>query len=237
VSALDLRTGAVRWVWQPGPSAGDTAASGVFRSGSMGARVSGDTVFATAWHFLDRLGLRSEAWLVALDAPTGRELWRVVLPSYTGGVVVQGAPAVAGPLVLLATRGGHVWAVDRATQQVAWHFTPRTKYATLTQVEVYGGVAYADGGDDCLYALRAADGSVLWSADATNGATADLLVTERRVYYPTGGTIHVFDRATGRRVASARVRTDGDAIESPPASAYGRVFVTVSDGAWSFDEP
>jgi outer membrane protein assembly factor BamB len=242
VSALDLRTGAARWVWQPGHSPGDPEPGGVYRSGSMGVRVSGDTVFATVWHALERLagGLvgASESWLVALDRGTGRELWRAVLPGYPpGGVIVAGAPAIHGNFVLVATDGGHVWAIDRATQQVAWHFTPRTEYVTLTQVEVYGGVAYADGGDRRLYGLRAADGTVLWSADATNGATRDLLVTERRVYYPTAGKLHVFDRATGRRLATARVRVDGDIFESPAAFADGRVFVTATDGAWSFDEP
>ncbi|MFN8670401.1 MAG: PQQ-binding-like beta-propeller repeat protein [Gemmatimonadaceae bacterium] len=67
VSAVDLRTGMRRWVWQPS----DTTR---FRSGSMGVRISGDTVYATAWHFLDASGLRTEQWLLALDRLSGREL-------------------------------------------------------------------------------------------------------------------------------------------------------------------
>src|SRR5689334_3920907 len=51
VSAVDLKTGTVRWVWQPGPAPTDTSTSGLFRSGASGVRVSGDTVYATAWHF------------------------------------------------------------------------------------------------------------------------------------------------------------------------------------------
>lgn len=236
VSALDLRTGVARWVWQPGRAAGDTAA-GRFRSGGEGVRVSGDTVFASVWHYLDANGLRSEPWLVALDRATGRELWRVVLPSHTGGVITTGAPAVWRDLVVLATRGGHVWAVSRTTQQVAWHYTPQTRWATLSGAEVHGDAVYADGGDEWLYALDAATGAVRWKANPGNGATRDLLVTERRVYYPTGGRLYVYDRHTGRQVATLGVRRAGDIFETAPMAADGQVFVLTTAAAWSFDEP
>ena len=237
VSAVDLRSGAVRWVWEPGISAGDTATRGRFRSGSMGARVSGDTVFATVWHSLDALGLASEPWVVALDRVTGRELWRVVLPSYSGGVIIQGAPAFYRNLVVVASNGGRTWAIDRTTRQVAWQFTPPARYATDTQAEVAGDVTYVNGGDDFLYALDAASGTVRWRANAGNGATRDLLVTDRRIYYPTGGTLRVFDRATGHIVASTRVAPDGDIWETPAAAAGGELFVTTTRAAQRFDEP
>jgi outer membrane protein assembly factor BamB len=71
VSAIDLATGTVRWVWQPGLAPTDTAASGPFRSGASGARVGGDTVYVTVWHSLIASGVRSEIWLVALDKQSG----------------------------------------------------------------------------------------------------------------------------------------------------------------------
>lgn len=139
VSAVDLRTGAVRWAWVPGPTAGDTAAAGRFRSGAQGVRVSGDTVFATAWHALDAQGLKTEPWVVALDKGTGRELWRVVLPQYTGGLTITGAPALHRDLVVVTSVGGHAWAIDRTTRQVAWHHVPQTQFATFAGAAVYDG--------------------------------------------------------------------------------------------------
>ena len=239
VSAVDLKTGAARWVWQPGRNPSDTAA-GVFRSGAMGTAVSGDTVFVGAWHFLDRQGLRSEPWLVALDRRTGRELWRAVLPSYTGGVLLIGAPAVAGPRVLLATVGGHVWAVDQGTQRVAWHHVPQTKQATVSGVQLAGGVAYADGGDERIYALDAATGAVRWSMAVEGGAKSELLVTARRVYVPRALDVQILDRASGRRVAAATLPgsvNEQSLVSSAPAFADGRVFVTTNGAAWSFNEP
>lgn len=237
VSAVDLRTGTTRWVWQLGRVPSDTAAR-AFRSGSQGVSSSGDTVFATAWHFRDLQGLSSEAWLVAIDRLTGREFWRLVLPSYTGGTVVWGRPAIVGNFLIFDGRGGHAFAVDRATQRLAWEYKPQTQNATFAQIETYDGVVYFDGGDHYVYALRATDGTMVWRAAFSSQAAQDLLVTERRVYFSDGATIYVVDRSTGRQVARGEQPTAGDSFfGSPAAYSNGQVFVTADNGAWSFDEP
>ena len=235
VSAVDLQTGLASWIWQPGRSVTDTAAN-MFRSGAAGARVSGDTVFVTAWHWLDRLGLKSENWLVVLDRATGRELLRITVPSFTGGVSVFGAPAIHQNHVIFASRGGHVWAIDRTTWQVAWHFNANPQFLTSTQAEVYGDSVYFDGGDESLYAINAKDGSLAWKASA-GGATRDLLVTDARVYCPTQGLLKIFDRRTGAFVVEASVKTVNDIFETPPAFARSRIFVGTTPAALSFDEP
>jgi serine/threonine-protein kinase len=239
VSALDLRTGAVRWVWQPGRAPTDTAASGgLFRSGSMGVRISGDTVFATAWHFLVQNGVRSEAWLLALDRATGRELWRAVLPNARGGTVL-GAPALAGRFAIFRTSEVRVYAVDRATGTLAWQFrADSTRWTPSSQVEAFGDAVYVDGGDSHLYALDARDGAVRWRGPFQTQTSADLLVTDRRVFLPSDGYLYVLDRASGRQVAEVtQPRTADPLFASPAAHAGGRVFVTVNGAAWSFDEP
>jgi outer membrane protein assembly factor BamB len=212
----------------------------VFRSGAEGVRVSGDTVFVSAWHSLDDSGMRAEPWLVALDRVTGRELWRAVLPVFSGGVVVNGAPALYQDLVLVAARGGRLWAIDRTTRRVAWQFTPATRQATDAQPEVYGDVMYHDGGDNNLYALSAADGAVRWRAPMRGTTLADLLVTERRVYATDGLRLYIFDRQTGRPVVRVTQPRKGEGeghFASPAAFADGQVFILVTGAAWSFDEP
>lgn len=240
VSAVDLRTGAVRWVWQPGRAPTDTAASGgLFRSGSMGVRVSGDTVFATAWHSTVENGGQSEVWLLALDRTTGRELWRAVLPG--DGGITRGAPALVGRVAVLATLSARVFAVDRATGRLAWEFqapAPAGRLTPASQAEPYGDAVYVDGGDSHVYALDARDGRVRWRGAFQAQATRDLLVTERRVVVPVGRFLYVLDRPTGRQVAEiAQPRTTDPFFASPAAYASGRVFVTVNGAAWSFDEP
>lgn len=239
VSAVDLKTGAVRWVWQPGRIEGDTATSGVFRAGSMSARVSGDTVFATMWHNVNRQGGTSEAWLVALDRPTGRELWRVRLPYQGSGALIEGAPVVYGNLIIVHTVSARTYAIDRSTQKVVWEFTvPTAALSTNAEAELYGDVVYVDGGDRHIYALHASDGGVLWSAPFPSQTGTDMLVTNRRITFTEGRTLYVLDRQTGKQVAAVtQPRTSDPLFASPAAFANGLVFVTVADAAWAFDEP
>ncbi|MFL5576683.1 MAG: PQQ-binding-like beta-propeller repeat protein [Gemmatimonadaceae bacterium] len=242
VSAVDLRTGRARWSWTPGVAPTDTAAAGgPFRSGAEGVRVSGDTVFAGVWHNVDRLGYRSEEWIVALDRATGAELWRVSLPVYTSAVAVDGAPALAGNLVLLGTIGGHVWAVDRTSRQLVWHFATTPHLATISEPEVADGVVYRDGGDAQLYAIRASDGTVLWKSAAVGQVGNDVLVTAGRVYATNSVQLFVLDRRSGRLVATVNqphppARTGG-VISAPAAAEGGQVVSVMTGGVLSFDEP
>jgi outer membrane protein assembly factor BamB len=239
VSAVDVRSGAVRWVWRPGVSVSDTAVTGRFRSGADGVKVAGDTVYVNAWHYRNLFGGDSEQWVVALDRFTGREFWQVALPAISGGNVAQGAPAVFGNLVIVADAGGNVYAIDRTTQQMAWTYDAATIYATFAEATAVDGILYQDGGDLAVYAIRASDGVVLWRTPLGFSATRDLLVTARRVYYPAFGTIFILDRATGQLVGKIRVTGDErtNIFESPAAFAAGRVFVNMSKGPMAFDEP
>jgi outer membrane protein assembly factor BamB len=236
VSAVDLQTGQPAWIWRPGRSTTDTAAN-IFRSGAEGTRVSGDTVFVTAWHLRDRAGLASENWLIALDRATGQELWRVSVPSGTGGASVFGAPVIHANLVIFAGVGGHVWAIDRVSSQVVWQFTAAPKYSTITGAELHGDTVYFDGGDESLYAISAGNGALIWKANTASAATRDLLVSDTRVYYPTQGTLKIYDKATGAFIAEASVKTINDIFETPAAAARSRVFVVTTPAAVSFDEP
>jgi outer membrane protein assembly factor BamB len=239
VSAVDLHTGKARWVWQPGRIDGDTATSGVFRSGSMGVRVSGDTIFATMWHSVNRSGGYSEAWLVAIDRVTGNELWRVRLPYEGSGVLIWSAPVLYQNLVIVHTISARTYAIDRTTREVVWEFTiPSASLSTLAGAELYGDVLYVDGGDSQIHALRPSDGSIIWSAPFPAASSHDLLVTQKRIYVPIGVEVYVLDRQTGGTVAIAQQPQTSDPLFSSAATfSNGAVFVTVAGAAFCFDEP
>jgi outer membrane protein assembly factor BamB len=240
VSAVELNTGKARWVWRPGRIEGDTATSGVFRSGSNSVLVSGDTLFATLWHYVNRPGGYSEAWLVAIDRLSGTELWRVRLPYVGSGVLIWATPVVYQNLVIVHTLSGRTYAIDRTTQKVAWEFTITAPYliSTIAGAALYGDIVYVDGGDQQIHALRARDGTVIWSAPFPGSSGDDMLVTDRRIIFPNGAELIILDRETGSTVAiTSQPHTYDPLFSSAAVSSNGRVFINVAEAAWCFDEP
>lgn len=239
ISAVDLRTGQVRWVWQPGYIDGDTATSGVFRSGSNGVLLSGDTIFATLWHFVNRPGGFSQAWLVAIDRVSGRELWRLRMPYEGSGTLIWAAPVVYRKFIIVHTVSARTYAIDRETQKVVWEFTvDSAQLSTIAGAELYGDVLYVDGGDSQIHGLRPSDGSVVSTAPFPAASTRDLLVTDKRIYVPIGGEVYILDRQTGATVAIAHQPDTYDPLFSSAATfSNGLVFFTVAGAAWCFSEP
>jgi outer membrane protein assembly factor BamB len=236
VSAIDIATGQSRWVWRVEPTLPN-------RSGASGVRISGDTVFATVWHFLNQSGTQSEAWLVALNKQDGKEFWRVVLPREGSGTLIDGAPAVWRNLVIVTLGSGDLFAVDRNTQAIAWHILPQIAANGLgtrliTGAEVYEDFVYANGSDQKVHAYRAADGTELWASYAGQ-LVSDLFVTSKFVYGSNGASLYVLDRLTGAQYAALGHprKSASYTFTSGATAANGRVFITISDGAWSFDEP
>lgn len=237
VTALSIATGATQWVWRAGRLASDTAAN-VFRSGAHGVAVSGDTVFVTVGHFTNLHGGTSEALLVALDRSTGAELWKVVLPDNNSGGAISAPPVLVGDLAITLTQDGVMFAVRRSTGQIAWKYkSARHMFGTLAAPTIAGDTVYASMGDDQLTALRADNGTLIWSMPPLD-ATKDLLATERRIYVPRDGYLNIHDRATGVLVATGRVKTpDGGAFTTAASARGDQIFITSTDGAWSFREP
>jgi len=236
VSAVDINTGQSKWIWRVEPTLAN-------RSGASGVQVSGDTVFATVWHFLNQSGTQSEAWLMALDKQTGQELWRVILPRQSSGTMINCAPALWKNLVIVTLISGDLFAVDRNTQSIAWHVPTQIAAnglgtALITGAVVLGDNVYANGSDQKVHAYRAADGTEEWASVAGQLLT-DFFVTDKYVYAADGASLYVLDRLTGAQYAALGHprKSTSYTFTSGPTVANGRVFITISDGAWSFDEP
>jgi len=233
LSAVDLRTGQVRWIWRP-------AAGTQFRSGGAGVRVSGDTVVLTVWHDLTVTGNSTEGWVVSIDRTSGVELGRTVIPPYIFGNVFNGRPALWGNLVIVGGPGGYMWAINRSTYQIAWQWQPDSVTGTtIGGPEVYEDAVYADGGGRKIVALRANDGSVIWRSKIMSLSTKDLLVTDARVYVPEDGHLNIIDRRTGKYVART-LQPGGElhSLFSAAPTAFGkRIYAPVLDAAWCFEEP
>ena len=122
VYALNAATGRELWVYDPGVD------------GQWGRFACCDVVNrgVAVWQGVVYVG-SLDGFLHALDAATGRRLWKVdTLPSRTAGAFhyfITGAPLIAGDLVVIGNGGadfkgarGSISAYDRKTGQFRWRF-------------------------------------------------------------------------------------------------------------------
>lgn len=93
--AVDARTGQVKWTYQP------DVPKGIDQFACCDVNNRGVT-HADGKIFLGRL----DSHVVALDAKTGKELWKTQIVDYTQGSVITSPPVVAGKVVITGFGGG-----------------------------------------------------------------------------------------------------------------------------------
>ena len=147
--------------------------------------------------------------LYALDAATGRELWRAAL----GGAVAS-TPAVSSGLVFATSRQKHVTALDLDTGKVRWRFEtgPDRPFDWewdfwLSSPVVDRGTLYVGSGDGNLYAFEALSGRKLWEHPTggrvrSSPAVAEASSASRKMLacaVPPSRTSRSTGRSSGRR--------------------------------------
>jgi outer membrane protein assembly factor BamB len=187
VLAIQARTGRVLWERR---FAGCVAASPAVGKGIV------------YLGFMDPPPCRGSApsFLAALDARTGKTLWR-----FRCGVV-ETPPLLAGGRVYFGSWDHRVYAVDARTGRLDWSFA--------TGDRVKGGVAFAAGTifagsyDGRLYALDAETGKLRWSAGGLGAIYATPSVAHRRVFVAsTNGSVYALATSSGRLRWSTRTRS------------------------------
>jgi polyvinyl alcohol dehydrogenase (cytochrome) len=193
IVALDMRTGAVRWVNQLRPQDNyivgcDTAASA--GKGNCPQMLGPDADFGaspilrtlTAGGAVLLTGAKSGA-IYALDPRGGRQLWsaQVGIGSALGGIewggaadksqlyvaVSDAAAPTAKPGGLIALRiadGKQVWRTDPPAAVCSWG-TRNCIAAQSQAVSAIPGVVFSGSQDGHLRAYASADGSVIWDFD------------------------------------------------------------------------
>ena len=178
-----------------------------------------------------------EGDLVALDAETGKVVWRQEL-----GYKAAASPAVGDGVVympLMSKDGtepgpttGEVVALDAETGRIGWRLSTG---AVESSPLLLDGVLYFGSFDKALHAVDAETKKELWTfrtGDAVKGGPAYWRGTMYTGSYD--GKVYALDADTGklRWSASSRGGLLGSGnFYATPAVAYGRVFVGNTDGA------
>lgn len=157
--ALDARSGVLKWELD----LQEEPFRPVYRDGTLYLTTRGDRGG----------GALGAGHAVALDAATGRVLWKFPLPdaadaSWIGGSV--GLAGVTATQVIVPSRNGRVYALDRMTGALQWERRGRGPYdrgVLLNSIVVVGG--------DALYveALDLSSGKLVWEV-GIDGSTDDI---------------------------------------------------------------
>jgi outer membrane protein assembly factor BamB len=182
-------------------------------------------------------------YLQALDARTGRPLWR-----FRAGVT-ESSPLVVGRLVYFGSWDGRIYAIDVRTHRPRWTYT--TGGEVKSGVAFAGGTVFAGSYDGHVYALDARTGKLRWSGAAQRGLTsrgsfyATPTVAYGRVFVgATDGVVYAFGARTGRVLWARRT---GSFVYAAAAVWNGAVYVgsydhrfyaldaATGEVRWSFD--
>lgn len=174
--------------------------------------------------------------VVALDAASGRVLWRQRTDS-----ALVGAPMVAGGVIYVSGRDGSAWAIGAADGKVAWQAvgTPGSEgyLGAAAPTDIGRAVVFPGAAGSLMAVLKEGGGVPLWQESLAGRRLG-------RVYAQTyditgdavlsGGTLYA-GTAAGRTVAmaaesGARIWSADEGAMAPPVVAGGSLFV-VSDEA------
>jgi len=206
VYALDARTGAERWVFDPEVDR-RTGAKACCDVINRGVAAYGGRIFVGAL----------DGRLIALDAATGERLWETQTVDSSQSYTISGAPRAAQGLVFIGNAGaefgvrGYVSAYHADTGELAWRFytvpgDPATTDGAASD-EALAGVASTWNGEW----WRLGGGGTVWDAIVYDPAFDQLLIGvgngspwNREVRSPGGGdnlflsSIVALDARTGR---------------------------------------
>lgn len=210
----------------------------------------------------DRVFLGDVARFSCLSVRDGSTLWSRTDLGQRENLTTFAHPAVVDDTLLLGFTGQvpSLWGLDPATGDTRWptgveagsmyRRPPAELVVHLPQV-VVGGISPDPGGSDAyvlrlgsrVERLRAADGSLVWSAPLTGWFNpAPPLVTGDAVFASSNvGEVHSFDRETGELrwktavqgdspIAMGSYRLGGPVLLSAPVEVDGRLLVTGGDG-------
>ncbi len=220
IHAVNANTGDRIWSQQLRPARGRDR---VARGGGVAA--SGDRVFVTTGF----------GFLAALDANTGREIWRT-----DGGAPFQAAPTVLGGRVFATTNDSELIAFDAQTGEVQWTFqaiaeTARILSASSVAIENDTVVAPFASGE--VVALLVANGRRLWSdslsrsgqltsLSAINDIAGRPVIDGGAVYAAShSGVLAAIDLRTGQRIWARAF-----ASTQTPWVAGGVLYAVSTDG-------
>ena len=133
---------------------------------------------------------------VALDARTGRIIWRHRAPGFTAST-----PAIGAGRVIVSSHGGTVSALRSTDGALLWQL--KTGVPVESSPVVVGSSVYVGASDGRLFSLNERTGAVQWTYDVAGRISSSPSVFGGRVFITTySGGIFCLHAGNGRRIWS-----------------------------------
>lgn len=165
--------------------------------------------------------------LYALDAETGRVIWRYPTDQPLNAQF-RTTPVVANGIIYIGATDSNLYAISADTGKFLWSF--RTQGAILSHPTVVNDVVYFGCADGRVYAINARTGEPIWrggfrTLDAVNGAVA---VADDTVFFISADqTLYAAAAPTGMMLW--RLRLSGTLYAISPVVADRNVYVAASN--------
>jgi len=219
VTAYDALTGNLIWT---------------YNAGKIGAGVVSSPAVVSGVVYV----CSDDGHLYSLDALTGKQVW-----NYTGTSAVS-SPVVANGVVYVGANGS-VLAVNASSGIKIWNTTIAYCYGSPA---LFGNFVYVSSsggaylGNNYVYALDAATGSILWTYPIGKGLDSDPTVVNGVVYVGFGvsieannplfyGSVYALDALSGTKIWNFTISVKGSDVSTSPAVANGLVYVCSIDGS------
>jgi outer membrane protein assembly factor BamB len=167
--------------------------------------------------------LRNDGTAYALNARTGRRLWKKKV-----GSLAASSPAWWKDRVFVTVLSGKIAALSAEDGHVLW--AKRLPSRTESPPLVLKGRLYFGSESGTVYALRASDGRTIWTYKASGDVTAGPAYSNGLLYFGDyGGNVQAVRASNGSRVWRTHEaglpfgRSGG--FYGTPAVAFGRVYV------------
>jgi outer membrane protein assembly factor BamB len=188
---------------------------------------------------------QSDSFLLALDAQSGRTVWktdRQELPSWGTPTVI----ATSAGDELVTNASNYIRAYDPRTGTELWKLGGSSKITAPTPFGASNLIVVASGRapERPLFVVRAGSrGDLTLAKDQTSSDTVAWSKTGRGSYMPTplayqgilyvlnnNGVFDAYDLATGAEIYRQRLDPVGSGFSASPVAADGRLYLTSEDG-------
>ena len=189
-----------------------------------GVAVRKGRVYAAGEQWRSRNGNISSGWLIALEAKTGKILWRYETGADAERKGLTSTPVVTSRFVLVSDYlSNAVVAVDRRTGREIWRFQGEPGFVGFPEAPVVAReMVYAASGDTYAYALDLRTGHLLWRTKTPSANEAYALCGRSLLLNYQG--LAALDPRTGR-ITQMLLNGEYEFPTSAFAVAGKRVFV------------